>query len=264
MPLQRALAYGCGLERPAPIRHFGTVVRIVGHSADAAVSSSSAQARWSGSARSAAANRTPVSTINGRQSVPNPSASISSASDAKRRDVEDPMATKLSRALLGESASAGSDLAISLMSASILSWRRSASACSRARTSSDNSRVTVMRQAYGQSTRPGSASVRPTPAAPRPQKAGRVSQPSRSLDGLDGDVDSCLGGELTGDGGLLTGLVRQVLQTGLERWPSIWAMSAKIRQDAGPRTRLEVGFWGNWLWCWRSCRHLTTRSRRPR
>jgi len=126
------------------------------------------------------------------------------------------MATKLSRALLGESASAGRDLAISSMSASILSWRRSASACSRARTSSDNSRVTVMRQAYGQRTRPGSASVRPTPAAPRPQEAGRVSQPSRSLDGLDGDVDSCLGGELTGDGGLLTGLVRQVLQTGLE------------------------------------------------
>ena len=55
---------------------FELSVRIAGPN------SSSAQAWWSGSAWSAAAKRTPVSTINGRQSVPNPSASISSASEA--------------------------------------------------------------------------------------------------------------------------------------------------------------------------------------
>lgn len=89
------------------------------------------------------------------------------------------MATKLSRALLGEPSSTRSDLAISSMSASILNWRRTASACSRARTSPDNSRVTVMRQACGQSTRARLCRrVTDTGCAKTPERLGRVSQPS--------------------------------------------------------------------------------------
>lgn len=78
------------------------------------------------------------------RSRPNPSASISSASDAARPDLEDPMPTKLSLRRVGRSIAAGSDAARSSTTASMLSCRRSASARNRATTSGESSSVTDM------------------------------------------------------------------------------------------------------------------------
>ena len=77
--------------------------------------------------------------------LPKPSASISSACDAQCPEVEEPIATKLSRRRVGGCASLGSDAASSSTRASMLRLRRVASACNRARISSDRSSVTVTR-----------------------------------------------------------------------------------------------------------------------
>ena len=78
-----------------------------------------------------------------KRSSPKPSASMLSASAARRPELEVPMATKLGCRCLAGRSSVGSDAAHSSMTASTLIWRRSASARNRAMPSSERSSVTT-------------------------------------------------------------------------------------------------------------------------